>query len=170
MSVTVVPAEAGHLDEVAAIYARTAESSPATFDLEGKPLEWWERALAHSDPVAGHLLVVALDSDHVLGYAKSSEFRDKPAYSTTAEVSVYVDEPARERGVGHALYADLIGRLERSELLLAAAGITEPNPASTRLHVAHGFERVGTFQRVGVKFGRAWDVTWYQRSLEAALG
>jgi phosphinothricin acetyltransferase len=101
----------------------------------------------------------------VLGYAKSGQFKERAAYSTTVETSVYVDEAARGEGVGTALYRALLERLEASDLRLAVAGVTEPNPASTRLHLALGFERVGTFDGVGVKFGRPWSVTWYQRPL-----
>jgi phosphinothricin acetyltransferase len=42
-----------------------------------------------------------------------------------------------------------------------------PNEASERLHRAHGFAEVGTFHAVGVKLGRLWDVTWYERPLSA---
>jgi phosphinothricin acetyltransferase len=165
-SPTIVACAAEHLDAVAAIYAREADGSPATFDLEGRSRAWWEEALEHSDPTAGHLLLVALDDDgHLLGYAKSGPFRDRPAYDSTVEVSAYVDADARGRGAGAALYAELLAALERSDALLAVAGITEPNEASVRLHRAHGFERVGTFHGVGVKFERAWDVTWYERPI-----
>src|SRR4029077_1822230 len=99
------------------------------------------------------------------GYAKSGRFRDKPAYDSTCEVSVYVAESARGRGVGGALYGALLDRLDASRLRLAVGGVAEPNPASTRLHLASGFTPVGTFVGVGTKFGRQWDVTWYQRAL-----
>ena len=42
-----------------------------------------------------------------------------------------------------------------------------PLRVPVRLHLAQGFERVGTFVGVGTKFGRLWDVTWYQRPLGA---
>ena len=58
---SIVAAAPQHLAAVAEIYTRTAASSPATFDLDGKPLAFWERSLAHCDAVAGHLLVVALE-------------------------------------------------------------------------------------------------------------
>jgi phosphinothricin acetyltransferase len=83
-------------------------------------------------------------------------------------VSVYVDERFRGRGVGHALYAELLARLDASRLRLAVAGVTQPSPASDRLHRAHGFAEVGTFAGVGYKLGRAWDVRWYQRPLRGA--
>ncbi len=164
----IVDAEPAHLGAVAAIYAAVVLSSPATFDLDPPSLEAWERLHAGADPERGHLLLVALDpAGEVLGYAKSGEFKPRAAYATTCETSVYVAEGARGRGVGRRLYAELLGRLERSPLRLAVAGVSEPNPASTALHRALGFELVGTFTGVGVKFGEAWDVSWYQRALGA---
>jgi phosphinothricin acetyltransferase len=167
-TLTVVDAGEEHLAGMAEIYAAAARDTPATFDLEGHPVSWWRAALAAADPAAGSFLLAAVDaSGAVAGYAKSGRFRDKPAYDSTREVSVYVAEAARGRGVGNALYGELLARLDASGLRLAVGGVTEPNPASTRLHLAHGFTLVGTFVGVGTKFGRLWDVTWYQRALGA---
>jgi phosphinothricin acetyltransferase len=165
-TLTVVDAREEHLEAIAEIYAVAARETPATFDFEGHPVAWWRAALAAGDPATGHLLLVALDdAGAVAGYAKSGRFRDKPAYDSTREVSVYVAEAARGQGVGTALYTALLTRLEACGTRLAVGGVTEPNPTSTRLHLACGFSRVGTFEGVGTKFGRLWDVTWYQRPL-----
>jgi L-amino acid N-acyltransferase YncA len=164
--VTVIDAGEEHVARIAEIHAAAALTTPATFDLEGHPLGWWRDILAAVDPGTGHLLLAAVDADgEVAGYARSMRFRNKAAYETTRELSVFVAQTRRGRGVGNALYGELLARLDRSGLSLAVGGVTEPNPASTRLHVAHGFERVGTFVGVGTKFGRSWDVTWYQRQL-----
>jgi L-amino acid N-acyltransferase YncA len=166
--VEVLATESHHLPEIAAIYAEEVRSSAATFDLEAPDLGHWARSLEQVDPDAGHHLLAALDSEdgRVLGYAKSGRFREHAAYDTTCEVSIYIARDARGRGVAKSLYARLFELLDASPLRLATAGMTEPNPASHALHRAFGFERVGTFTGVGVKFGRAWDVTWYQRSLD----
>ena len=150
---------------VAAIYERAALTSAATFDLEGLPHDEWLRQLADADPTKGHFFLVAVDGDEVLGYAKSGTHRSRPAYDTTCETSVYVAEAAQGRGVGGALYDDLLRRLEESPLRLAVGGMTEPNEASRRLHESRGFTVVGTFHGVGTKFGRSWDVTWFERPL-----
>ena len=164
--VQIIDAGPKHLSEIAAIYAAEVETSTATFDLEVPRLEHWERALACVNPTAGHLLIVGLDDDGtVLGYAKSGPFRDRAAYDTTCETSIYVAEHARGNGVGRALYGRLIELLQASEARLAVGGMTEPNPASAALHESLGFTLVGTFEGVGVKFGEAWDVTWFQRPL-----
>jgi len=139
--------------------------TPATFDLEPKPLRWWQEVLAEVDPQTGILLLVAVDQGRVLAYAKSGEFRERAAYASTREVSVYVAEDCRGQGVAGAIYAELLTRLDGIGLRLAVGGVTQPNPASNALHLALGFAEVGTFHGVGVKDGRAWDVRWYERRL-----
>jgi phosphinothricin acetyltransferase len=162
----IVEATHVHLPSIARIYADVVESSPATFDLEAPDLAEWQRRLDTCDPARGRFLLVALDAqDEVLGFAKSSKFRDKAAYDSSCETSIYVAPPARGQRISSALYERLLEALEASPLQLAVALLTEPNPASVALHEALGFERVGTLTGVGVKFGQPWDVTLYQRSL-----
>jgi phosphinothricin acetyltransferase len=151
---------------IAAIYDEAARTSAATFDNEGLPESTWHETLAQVDPAAGRLLLAAIGpGDDVLGYAKSGEHKSRPAYATTCETSVYVARSARGSGVGGALYDELLTQLDGSPLRLAVGGVAEPNDASTRLHLSRGFTPVGTFDGVGVKRGREWDVTWYQRRL-----
>jgi L-amino acid N-acyltransferase YncA len=151
-----------HAAAIAAVYDEAARTTPATFDLEGHPPAWWSDVITAND----YPFAVALDDgDELLGFARGALHKVRPAYATTCETSVYVASSARGRGVGRALYDALLAELEASPLLLAVAGITQPNPASVALHVACGFTPVGTFHGVGHKLGRTWDVTWYERAL-----
>jgi L-amino acid N-acyltransferase YncA len=155
-------ATSAHAPGIAAIYDEAARTTPATFDLEGHEPSWWAEAIAAN----AYPFFVAIDNGDVLGFARAAQHKVKPAYGTTCETSVYVGERARGRGVGRALYDVLLAELEAAPgLLLAVAGITEPNPASIALHSACGFTPVGTFHNVGEKLGRTWDVTWYERPL-----
>src|SRR5688500_17714038 len=88
------------LPAIAAIYAAAANTTPATFDLEGPPLAWWEATLGACDAAAGHFLMVAERAGEVLGYAKSGQFKEKAAYATTCETSVYVADAHRGEGLG----------------------------------------------------------------------
>lgn len=101
----------------------------------------------------------------VLGYAYASSHRSRQAYQWSVEVSVYVDENARQRGIGRALYLSLFELLRRQGYVNAYAGITLPNPASLRLHQSLGFTSVGVFSRIGFKFGQWHDVAWLQLRL-----
>lgn len=156
----IADAAAEHMPAIAAIYAEAAESSFATFDLEGHPAEWWARVPERE------VLLVALEDGEVLGFAKTGRFKDRPAYDTTREVSAYVHAGHRGKRVGTALYRELLRRLDADDgSLMAVAGVVQPNPASDALHVAHGFTEVGVFRDAGVKLGRPRSVRWYQRPL-----
>ncbi|MGW7572429.1 N-acetyltransferase family protein [Streptomyces sp. NPDC054765] len=101
----------------------------------------------------------------LLGYATSSAFRPKAAYAPSVEVTVYCAPHAAGRGVGTLLYTALFKALADEDVHRAYAGITQPNEASTRLHTRFGFRHIGTYTEVGRKFGRYWDVAWYQKDL-----
>jgi phosphinothricin acetyltransferase len=160
----IVDAQPEHLDGIARIYRHYVENTAITFDLLDPDPACWREQLGAVDPEKGHFFIVAVDDDGaVLGYAKSGKFRDRAAYDTTCETSIYVDTEAQGRGIGKALYGRLIELLEASPARLAVGGMTEPNPASAALHQSLGFTRVGTFEAVGTKFDKPWAVTWFQR-------
>ena len=110
------------------------------------------------------LFVAAVDTA-VVGYASSSKFRHKPAYDPLVDTTVYVDPDHTGRGLGGALYEELFAALEPEDVHRAFAGIALPNPASQKLHERFGFRLVGTFAEAGRKFGRYWDVSWYEKAL-----
>jgi phosphinothricin acetyltransferase len=100
--------------------------------------------------------------EKILGFASLSAFRDKPAYATTVENSVYVHRDARGRGVGERLLRDLIVAAEKSGYHSVIARIVGENAGSIRLHEKCGFTLVGTEIEVGRKHGRWHDVVEYQ--------
>jgi L-amino acid N-acyltransferase YncA len=103
----------------------------------------------------------------VLGYVYGSRHRERAAYRWSVDVTAYVHPDARGRGVGSALYHVLFRVLERQGFHHAFAGITLPNDASLALHRSVGFAPVGTYEKVGFKFGTWHDVAWFQRPLGA---
>ena len=106
---------------------------------------------------------VAEEGGEVVGYAKAGTWRDRPAYGWTAEIGLYVADRVRGRGIGRALYTELVAELPRRGLRSAIAGITLPNDASLALHRAFGFESVGIVRDAGYKFGRWHDVEFFQK-------
>ncbi len=154
------------LGRVVAIYNHYVEHSAATFDLvPARPedrIAWFDE---HSRG-GRYRLLVATEDDQLVGWATTSPFRPRAAYATTVESSVYVAPGAVGRGIGSRLYRSLFAAISEEDLERVVAGVTTPNPASVRLHRRFGFRRVGTFHRVGRKFGRFWDVAWFERSLQ----
>jgi phosphinothricin acetyltransferase len=147
----------------AAVYDEQVRTGISTFDLEPPPASYWQHHL-ESDEQGDHFLV-ADDDGEVVGFAYSSAYRPRPGYRLTREVSVYLSERARGQGLGRRLYDDLLGRLRTDGIHVVLALIALPNPASTALHEACGFEHLGTMREVGRKFDRWLDTAWYQRLL-----
>lgn len=104
-------------------------------------------------------------SGQFAGYAKAGPFRDREAYGRTAETGIYVTDSIRRKGVGRALYRELLARLALARFHMAVAGITLPNDASVRLHEAMGFRLVGVFHDVGQKLGAWHDVGFWEIAL-----
>lgn len=147
----------------AAIYAHYVLDTTVSFEEQAPDHEEMARRIATAQE--RHAWLVAEDDAGVLGYAYAGTFRTRAAYRHTCEVSVYVDADRRGGGVGRALYAALLDRMRDLGMRLAVGGATMPNEASERLHVALGFEVVGTFRDVGFKQDRWCDVRWFQKRL-----
>ncbi|MFJ4921145.1 GNAT family N-acetyltransferase [Streptomyces sp. NPDC088725] len=149
------------------IYNHYVQQTVSTFDTTPfTPMARRPWFLSHPEDGPYRLLVAQdVPSARILGYATSSPFRTRAAYSTSVEVSVYCAPDAVGRGVGTLLYAALFKILEDEDIHRAYAGVTQPNEASTRLHERFGFRYVGTYGEVGRKFGRYWDVAWYEKRL-----
>ncbi|MEV8317388.1 N-acetyltransferase family protein [Streptomyces sp. NPDC059900] len=165
--VQVRPGTEADLKALTDIYNHYVRETAITFDTAVfSPEERHPWLLSHPEDGPHRLLVAReRDSGVILGYVTSSPFRAKPAYATSVEVSVYCAPDTAGRGVGTLLYKALFEALEGEDLHRAYAGIAQPNDASVRLHERFGFRHVGTYREVGRKFGRYWDVAWYERPL-----
>jgi phosphinothricin acetyltransferase len=165
--VIVRPATADDIPRITEIYNHYVESSQATFDIEPVTNEKRMQWLSHYSSSGPHRVFVAVDDDGVVcGYASSSPFRERAAYATSIETSVYVDVARARNGIGSMLYDRLFEALKGEDVHRAYAGITLPNEASVALHERFGFKRVGVYTEVGRKFGRYWDVAWFEKALE----
>ncbi|GAB3593211.1 GNAT family N-acetyltransferase [Angustibacter peucedani] len=164
-SVTVRPGVLDDLPALTAIYNHYVETSNATFDVAPFSVEQRRTWFDHYSPSGRHRLLVAERSGEVVGYATSSPLRPKPAYDTSVETTIYCREDVVGLGLGRQLYDALLTALDGEDLHRAYAGIALPNDASVALHEAMGFTVLGTYREVGRKFGRYWDVRWFERSL-----
>jgi phosphinothricin acetyltransferase len=158
-------ATTGDLQALTDIYNHYVRTSPATFHLEPVSLEDRREWMGRYADVGPHRLLVAILGDAVAGYATSGKLREKPGYLTSIETTVYVHPDRQARGVGARLYAALFEALAGEDVHRAYAAIVLPNPASVALHARFGFAPVGMYREAGRKFGRYWDVQWFERPL-----
>jgi phosphinothricin acetyltransferase len=163
--VRVRPATEKDLAAINEIYNHYVAESHVTFDDEPVTMPARREWFGHYSSSGRHRVLVASDDHHVIGYATSSRFRPKPGYVTSVETSVYLAPDDVGKGVGTKLYAELFRALEGEDLHRAYAGIALPNPGSIALHEKFGFKRVAHFTEQGRKFGRYWDVAWFEKPL-----
>ena len=159
------PAAEQDLEPLNDLYNQYVKDTHFTFDLEPMTIEARREWFTHYGPAGRHRLMVAVSADTVVGYACSGQWRTKPAYETSIETSVYLAPDAVGRGAGSKLYEELFKSLENEDVHRAYAGIALPNPASVALHERFGFKRVAHFTEQGRKFGRYWDVAWYEKPI-----
>jgi phosphinothricin acetyltransferase len=159
--VTIRRAEATDLPALLELYNHYVVHTPVTFDIEPLTLTQRESWFAQFSPSGRHQCFVAAADARPIGWACSARFKDREAYSTTIETSVYVAPDHAGRGVGRRLYRTLFDAIGGADVHRAFAGITLPNPASVALHRSFGFELVGTYHEIGRKFGRWWDTGLY---------
>lgn len=165
MSLQIRPADPSDLAAITAIYAHAVRTGTATFELEPPDLaemtERYETLMAGGFPY-----LVATDDGAILGYAYAGPYRARPAYRFTVENSVYLDPKAQGKRIGTRLMQALIAESEQRGYRLMVAVIGDSaNVASIGVHTRTGFEMVGTFRNVGLKFGRWLDTVLMQRPL-----
>lgn len=148
---------------VAAVYAPYVTDSVISFEETPPTAEEMSGRIARILP--SHPFLVFEDAGTVLAYAYASPHRERAAYRWSCDVTVYAAAQVHRRGIGRALYAELLGLVERQGLHVAYAGITLPNEKSVGLHEAMGFRRVGDYREVGFKHGAWRDVGWWARPL-----
>ncbi len=159
-------AEPRDFESILTIYNHYIEHSHVTFDVRPYRLEERAAWFGQFHTVGPYRLYVAEGESCVVGYACSTPFRPKPAYATSVETTVYLAPEHTAKGIGGLLYQPLLTALEAEDVHRAYAVIVLPNPASIRLHTRAGYKEAATLREVGRKFGRYWDVSWYERTLD----
>ncbi len=154
-------------EAIRAIYNREVLETTNTFDMVARTSE--DQAAWMDEHSGAHPAVVAVD-DHgrVQGFGSLSPYRPRPAYRTTVEDSVYVDQAARGQGVGRLMLEELIALAQSHGFHSIMARIVGGHQASIGLHHACGFELVGVEREVGRKFRQWLDVALMQRLVSSS--
>jgi phosphinothricin acetyltransferase len=142
---------------VLSIYGQGIATGHATFETDAPGWDKWN---------ASHLAaprLVAVDDEQVVAWAALSPVSARSVYAGVAEVSVYVADGCRGRGIGRRLLQALIEAAERAGFWTLQGGIFASNAPSIRLHLSCGFRIVGTRERIGSLAGTWHDVVLVER-------
>jgi L-amino acid N-acyltransferase YncA len=139
--------------QVKQIYEQGIATGHATFQTSAPGWEEWDQA-----HVKNSRIVALNENNDVAGWAALTPVSGRCVYAGVAEVSVYVAENARGKGVGKALLDELIFQSEVNGFWTLTAGIFPENAASLHIHQQAGFKILGTRERIG-KMNGQWRNT-----------
>jgi L-amino acid N-acyltransferase YncA len=148
-------------EAVRAIYLAGIATGQATFETETPSWTDWNKA---------HLpapRLVAVSDETIVGWAALSPVSSRTVYAGVAEVSVYVAENVRSRGVGSLLLAALVTHSENEGIWMLQATIFPENTGSISLHKAFRFREIGTRRRIGKLHGVWRDTVLLERRSES---
>lgn len=160
---TIIPLTQASWLAVRDIYLEGIATGNATFETKAPT---WKRWDTNHLPFAR---LVLIQNDEVLGWAALSRVSQREVYAGVAEVSVYVSEKARGRGVGSKLLDALITASEENGIWTLQAGVFPENVSSLKLHERHGFRQVGYRERIG-KMDERWRNTVLMERRSTVVG
>lgn len=141
-----------HWDAVREIYLHGIATRCATFQTEAPSWAEWDR---------GHLQMlryVLLQDGQIAAWAALSPVSARPVYAGVTEVSIYVHEDFRAKGIGKLLFQYLVSYSEKAGIWTLQSGIFAENEASIALHEKLGFRKVGYREKIG-KLDGVWRDT-----------
>lgn len=144
-----VPITEEHFSAIAEIYQQGIDTGFATFETSVPSWEIWnESKLPHSR-------FLAMENNVTLGWIALSKISSRCVYEGVAELSVYVSENHRKKGVGKFLLENLIKDSEDHGIWTLQSGILTENEATIALHQSLGFRIIGYREKIG-KLNGVW--------------
>lgn len=156
-----------HLPDVLNIYNREIREGIATFDKTEQTLEEkteWFLKNQNQFPQ-----IVAVQGLEVVGFAYLSTFREKEAFSQTAEVTLYVRPDKQGGKIGSKLLETLLIHAQEKRFHTLISVITEGNEHSIHLHKKFDFQFCGELKEVGCKHHRWLNISFYQKKLDTQI-
>jgi L-amino acid N-acyltransferase YncA len=148
---------------ITAIYNFYIENSTITFEEE---LLSDEEMAARIESISSlYPYLVIEDNGMVVGYAYATQWKARSAYRFSAEVTIYLHQELKGKGIGSTLFRALVEEMRKTNLHVLVGGIAQPNEASVALHEKFGFKKIAQFEEIGFKFGKWIDVGYWELKL-----
>jgi phosphinothricin acetyltransferase len=137
-----------------------------TFDEQIMNSSQWEEKLEYLNKLNLPFVIAASDQGEILGFAYVAPWRQKSAYRTTVEDSIYLRPAATRKRIGTKLLEELLIQSKAAGVKEVVAVISDTGAeSSVRLHEQFGFSKQGHLGKVGFKFNRWLGTILMQKSL-----
>ena len=162
-------------EEILAIYAPYVQNTAITFEYDVPDISEFRSRIEST--LKNYPYFVAVEEGRIVGYAYAGAFRKRAAYQHSAEMSIYLDEQCRQKGIGTLLYQELEKRLLEQNVFSVYAGVTASDreddafvtDASIRFHEKMGYAKIGEYHLCGYKFNQWYNVAWFEKTLGIRL-
>lgn len=151
-----------HIDDlprIVEIYNSTVEGRMVTADTEPVSVQsrvnWFNDHSSHKRP----LWVIENETHKIIGWISFQSFYGRPAYDATAEISIYLDESVRGKGVGKKVLEHAIQSSASLHIKTIVGYIFSHNEPSIKLFEAFGFEVWGVLPNIALLDGIQRSVT-----------
>jgi phosphinothricin acetyltransferase len=164
---TIRAAEATDVPDMREIYNHYVANSTVTFDEDALTLKEFREKFRRGQAGGYPWIVAVSPGGQVLGYANVSPWKEKAAYRYTVEDSIYLGAASTGKGLGTALFQELLDRATDAGMKEVIAVIADRGAeASIAMHKRFGFTEVGHMGKVGFKFDRWLGTYMLQKSLK----
>jgi phosphinothricin acetyltransferase len=140
MTITFTHAQSNDLQKIVATYNSTVQSRLVTADLEPVSVEskqaWFNAHSQNKRP----LWIVSVDDEYA-GWMSFNSFYGRPAYDGTVEVSIYLEENSRGKGLGKTCLQKAFEVCEELNIKTLLGFIFDHNEPSLQLFYKMGFEK-----------------------------
>ncbi len=157
------------------IYAPYVENTAVSFEYTVPSVNEFKGRIKAT--LQNYPYLIAEENGKILGYAYGSAFHPRVAYSHCAEVSIYLDESERRKGIGKALYLKLEEMLKTQNVYSLHACIAYPDQPDDNLtddsflfHTKMGYTLSAKHKKCGYKFGKWYSVIWMDKEIREKCG
>jgi L-amino acid N-acyltransferase YncA len=166
LSVNLRVAQPSDCYAITEIYNFYIENSVVTFDEQKMDSSQWEEKLSYLNKLKLPFIVATSDQGEILGFAYVAPWRQKSAYRTTVEDSIYLRPAATRKRIGTKLLEELLIQSKAAGVKEVVSVISDSGAeSSVRLHEQFGFKKQGHLGKVGFKFERWLGTILMQKSL-----
>jgi L-amino acid N-acyltransferase YncA len=106
------------------------------------------------------------EDNRVIGIGALRPYLPFPNFQHTGVVSYFILPEHTRKGLGAKLLDVLCQDAKKKNIKSLLANVSSKNQASLNFHLKHGFVECGRFKAVGMKFGKYFDIVWFQKFLE----
>jgi L-amino acid N-acyltransferase YncA len=153
----ILPFQEQHWHDVSEIYRQGIFSRDATFETILPDYDTWIKKFHR------HLLWVMLDETRVVGWAGLLPMSNRKVYEGVAEVSIYIHQDMKGKGIGTSLMTHLIAESEKSGIWTLHAAIFPENKTSIALHLKMGFREIGYREKIARLDGQWRNSVLFER-------